>query len=95
MSQNKKKLGPEDLDGFGRMAERHWREHRPKLVKYLEQQGELYEWLKEAEDEVMNYMEQAQKQGSDWHAAREVALHTWILLPDIEEEDEVPEENLD
>jgi len=92
MSQNKKKLGPEDLEAFGRMAERHWREYRPKLVKYLEQKGELYQWLKEAEDEAENYMEEAQRQKVDYHAAMEVATRTWICLPDIGEEDEVLDE---
>ena len=79
------KVEPEDLTGFGRMAESHWRKHRPRLVKYLEQINELYQALQEAENQAEDYMEEAQKKGVDYHAAREVALATWIILPDIGE----------
>ncbi|NLX23857.1 MAG: hypothetical protein GXY55_19565 [Phycisphaerae bacterium] len=85
-----RKLGPNDLDAIGRMAEDHWRKFRPKLVAALEKDGTLYEHLKEAENRVEEMIEQGQKAGADPQAVRELALHEFILLPEgnpMEEED--------
>jgi len=38
------------LTQYGKMAERHWREFRPKLVAELEATGRLHEMLLEAEE---------------------------------------------
>ena len=40
----------------GRMAEKHWREHCPKLVRDLEAKGQLHAMLLEAEDATKNEM---------------------------------------
>jgi len=76
--QKVKKASREDLDGYGRLAERHWRKHRPKLVKFLEARGELYEHLVEAQRQAVNYIA---------IVADEVATRTFILLPDVDDEE--------
>ena len=40
------------LTQYGRMAERHWREFRPKMVAELEATDRLYEMLLEAEEKT-------------------------------------------
>jgi hypothetical protein len=71
------------------MAEKHWREHRPKMVATLEAKGRLYEILLEVEevteaevDELRRRLihqglieEQAQAQA--WEIVRE----KYIFLP--------------
>ena len=86
MGDLKKKVTRADLQGFGRMAERHWREHRPRLVKHLEAKGTLYESLLETEDRAVEAWAQMRNKGVDHEVIREIVLHDWILLPDIEAE---------
>ncbi len=38
------------LTQYGRMAEIHWREHCPKMVRELERKGLLHQMLLEAEE---------------------------------------------
>ena len=71
------------------MAEKHWREHRPKMVRELEQTGRLRLMLLEAEEKTKDEMatlrmdlirrgstaQQAQTQA--WEMVRE----KYILLP--------------
>ena len=40
------------LTQYGQMAEKHWREFRPKMVAELEAQGQLHPMLLEAEDQT-------------------------------------------
>ena len=77
------------LTQYGQMAEKHWREHRPKMVRELEQAGRLHQMLLEAEEKTKDEMvtlrtdlmqrgstaEQAQTQA--WEMVRE----KFILLP--------------
>ena len=77
------------LTQYGRMAEKHWREHRPKMVRELEQTGRLRQMLLEAEEKTKDEMvvlrmdlmrrgstaQQAQTQA--WELVRE----KYILLP--------------
>ena len=44
------------LTQYGRMAEKHWREHRPKMVRDLERKGLLQQMLLEAEDKTKDEM---------------------------------------
>src|ERR1035438_1649144 len=44
------------LTQYGRMAEKHWREHCPKLVRDLEAQGQLHAMLLEAEEKTKDEM---------------------------------------
>ena len=77
------------LTQYGRQAEKHWREHRPKMVRYLERKGLLHPMLLEAEEKTKDEMatlrtdliqrgstaQQAQTQA--WEMVRE----KYILLP--------------
>lgn len=77
------------LTQYGRMAEKHWREHRPKMVREMERKGVLHQLLLEAEDKTKDEMatlriqlmqrgataQQAQTQA--WEMVRE----KYILLP--------------
>jgi hypothetical protein len=40
------------LTQYGRMAEKHWREHLPKMLRELEQKGLLQQMLREAEEKT-------------------------------------------
>ena len=55
------------LTQYGRMAEKHWREHCPKMVRELEAKGQLHAMLLEAEektkDEMIELTQQFRKQG--------------------------------
>jgi len=44
------------------MAERHWREFRPKLVAELEATGRLHEMLLEAEEMTYGELDRARRQ---------------------------------
>ena len=44
------------LTQYGRMAEKHWREHRPKMVRELEAKNQLHEMLLEAEQKTKDEM---------------------------------------
>lgn len=83
------------LTQYGLMAERHWREFRPKIVRELEAKGTLMEALFEAQEMTIGEMEALTRQleteqrltpqqahDQAWEMIRE----KYILLP--------PEENL-
>jgi hypothetical protein len=83
------------LTQYGLMAERHWREFRPKMVRELEAKGTLMDALFEAQERTIGEMEALTRkleteqkltpqQAHDraWEMIRE----KYILLP--------PEENL-
>ena len=44
------------LTQYGKMAEQHWREHCPKLVRELEAKGQLHAMLLEAEEKTKDEM---------------------------------------
>ena len=44
------------LTQYGRMAEKHWREHRPKMVRELERKGQLQAMLLDAEEKTKDEM---------------------------------------
>jgi len=77
------------LTQYGRMAEKHWREHCPKLVSELEQRGLLQQMLQEAEektkDEMAELRIQLMKQGKTAQQAHdqawEMVRERYILLP--------------
>jgi len=47
---------PVTLTQYGLMAEKHWREFRPRMVKELETKGKLQEALLEAEEKTKDAM---------------------------------------
>ena len=50
------------LTQYGLMAERHWREFRPKMVRDLEAKGSLMEALFEAQEMTISEMEALTRQ---------------------------------
>ena len=77
------------LTQYGRMAERHWREHCPKLVRELERKGLLHQMLLEAEektkDEMATLRLDLMKQGVTAQQAQtqawEIVREKYILIP--------------
>jgi hypothetical protein len=77
------------LTQYGLMAEKHWREFRPKMVKEMEAKGILQEMLLEAEektdDEVTGLTLQFMKDGLTAQQAHdrawEMVREKYILLP--------------
>ena len=47
---------PMTLTQYGRMAEKHWREFRPNMVKQMEATGELQEMLYDAQEKTKDEM---------------------------------------
>jgi hypothetical protein len=78
------------LTQYGRMAEKHWREHRPKMVRDLERKGLLHQMLLEAEektkDEMATLRTQFIQQGLTTQLAHarawEMVRERYILLPE-------------
>lgn len=77
------------LTQYGRMAEKHWREHLPRMVRELERKGFLQQMLLEAEDKTKDEMAtlrvQLMKQGATPQQAQdqawEMLREKYILLP--------------
>jgi hypothetical protein len=72
-----------------RMAEKHWREHRPKMVRELEQTGRLHQMLLEAEEKTkdematlrMDLMQKGSTAQQAHDQAWEMVREKYILLP--------------
>ncbi len=77
------------LTQYGRMAEKHWQEFRPAMVKKLEAHGLLHQMLLEAEektkDEMDTLMRELRQQGLTAQQAHdqawEMVREKYILLP--------------
>lgn len=77
------------LTQYGRMAEKHWRAHLPKLVRELEGRGLLHQMLLEAEErtkeELITLRLELTKQGLTAQQAHdrawELVREKYILLP--------------
>jgi hypothetical protein len=71
------------------MAEKHWREHRPKMVRELERKGQLQAMLLDAEektkDEMATLRTELMQKGSTAQQAHtqawEMVREKYILLP--------------
>ena len=78
------------LTQYGRMAERHWREHCPKMVHELDRRGVLHQMLLEAEEKTKDEMDRMRRQliqqgltpQQAHDRAWEVVREKYILLPD-------------
>lgn len=81
------------ISGYGLMAERHWREFRPKMVRELEEKGRLEEALHEAQertlDDLMELETKLEAQGLTIQQARdqawEMVRERYILQPPEDE----------
>ncbi len=77
------------LTQYGRMAEKHWREHCPKMVRELRAKGTLHQMLLEAEektkDEMANLRIELMQQGLTAQQAHdrawELVREKYILIP--------------
>jgi hypothetical protein len=77
------------LLGYARMAETHWREHCPRMVRELERQGKLEAALVEAQTQTLTELEslmrEFRKQGLNPQQAHdqawEMVRERYILLP--------------
>jgi hypothetical protein len=77
------------LTQYGLMAEKHWREHCPKMVRELEAKGQLQAMLAEAErktkDEMAELRTRFMQQGLTPQQAHdqawEMVREEYILLP--------------
>ena len=77
------------LTQYGRMAEKHWREHCPMMVRELDTKGQLHQMLLEAEektkDEMATLRTEFMKQGLTADQAHrqawEMVREKYVLLP--------------
>ena len=77
------------LTQYGRQAEKHWREHRPKMVRELEAKGQLNQMLLAAEDatkdEMATLRTELMQRGSTAQQAHtqawEMVREKYIFLP--------------
>lgn len=77
------------LLGYAKLAETHWREHRPRMVEELEAKGGLQAALLEAQERTAEEMERLMKefrgQGLNPQQAHdqawEILREKYILLP--------------
>lgn len=76
------------LSSLGIQIERHWREHRPKMVAELERNGVLQSALETAEDLTLTAEAEAVQAGMTPDQAREMFRSQWAFLPS---EEDVPE----
>ena len=80
---------PITLTQYGMMADKHWRQFLPKMVKELERKGKLQEMLLEAEDkteeELSALRRKLMNQGLTAQQAHdqawEMVREKYILLP--------------
>lgn len=78
-----------ELLNYGRMAETHWREHCPQMVRDLEARGRLVSALLEAQEQTLDEMEtlmrQFKRQGLNPQQAHdqawELVREKYLLLP--------------
>ncbi len=74
---------------YGRMAEAHWREHCPRMVRELERTGQMTASLVEAQtrtlDEMESMMRDFRRQGLNPQQAHdqawELVRERYILIP--------------
>lgn len=78
-----------ELLTYGRMAEAHWREHCPRLVRELERTGQMATSVLEAQtrtlDEMESMMRDFRRQGLNPQQAHdqawELVRERYILIP--------------
>ena len=70
------------LTQYGLMADRHWRQFRPKMVKRLETQGKLEEALFEAQETTIEEMDTLRRQLQKEHSLtpQQAQTQAWELI---------------
>ena len=77
-----------ELGSIGQMARRHWKQHRPKMYKQLQEEGRLNEVLLELENRVAKQLEDLSLQGLNYDQAWEM-VRDQVLLPSEEDQPEL------
>jgi hypothetical protein len=78
------------LNGLGIQIERHWREHRPKMVVRLERRGLLQQAVYAAQELTANAEAEAIYAGMNPDQARELTREEWAFLPTEEDVPSLP-----
>jgi hypothetical protein len=76
------------LSNLGLKIKAHWKGHRPKMAKELEEAGQLDERVQAAEQFTLDSDADAIRSGLNPDQARELTREMWALLPT---EEDVPE----
>lgn len=70
-----------NLTRYGRMAQRHWETHRPRMVAHLKQTLMYHQALLNAQERTRDLVTAEVRRGNDVDSAREMALAMFVLLP--------------
>ena len=72
---------PITLTQYGLMAEKHWREFRPRMVRELEATGKLWERLYEAQETTQNAMDTlTEKLMGQGYSPQQAETTAWELI---------------
>ena len=77
-----------ELGSIGQEARRHWKQHRPKMYKELQEVGTLKTTLLELENRVAKQLEDLAHQGLNYDQAWEM-VRDQVLLPSEEDQPEL------
>jgi hypothetical protein len=77
-------------DPFYRHIESHWREHRPRLVKALEQKGLLHKAIEYAARRTSEAESSLIQQGVPAMEAQERMREEWAFLPSEQDVPDLP-----
>lgn len=78
---------PKTLSPLGDRIARHWRQHRPKMTKALEENGQFQKSVWAAQEltkDLLYELMVVKKLAPD--QAREIAMQEWALLPTEEDQ---------
>ena len=75
------------LGSLGLQIKAHWKEHRPKMFKALEQAGQLEASVHAAQELTADALSDLLDQGLPYNQAWELVREEWAFLPS---EDNVP-----
>src|SRR5713101_7331318 len=79
------------LGSLGQQIKRHWQEHRPRMYRKLEQNGQLHQALVQAQNQTSDALHSLLRQGVPYDQAWESVREEWAFLPG--EDDECRVEN--
>jgi hypothetical protein len=66
------------MDSLEAQIARHWREHRPKMSRELEEAGMFRQSVKRAADRYTDVLVQCVQKGLDPNQAEELAREEWM-----------------
>jgi hypothetical protein len=81
--QNAERTAMTERTALGAQIEKHWREHRPQMVRELEKAGRLEQAVLEAQELTGDLLyELVSVQKMDYNAAWELASREWAFIPE-------------